>query len=127
MKLLGDFCTLKQTFDEGTTFESVLSLHPDHPIYRAHFPGNPITPGVCIIQLCKELVEQHEKTSLVLTKITHVKFLSVINPKDCDTIQVKITIISHDETGYKLSAIVYRETTVFTKLSFFVKKAATSL
>ena len=33
---------------EGETVR--IQLHPEHVIYQAHFPGSPITPGVCIIQ-----------------------------------------------------------------------------
>ena len=32
-----------------------LQLHPEHEIYQAHFPGNPITPGVCQVQIVAEL------------------------------------------------------------------------
>ena len=40
--------------------EVKIRLNPDHEIYRAHFPGNPITPGVCIVQIISEVLgEQH--------------------------------------------------------------------
>ena len=29
-------------------------LNPDHLIYKAHFPGQPVTPGVCILQMIQE-------------------------------------------------------------------------
>ena len=50
MKLLNDFCTIAG----GDTDKIWLRLNPDHPIYHAHFPGNPITPGVCIVQIVGE-------------------------------------------------------------------------
>ena len=33
-----------------------IELDPEHFIYKAHFPGEPITPGVCIMQIAKELL-----------------------------------------------------------------------
>ena len=44
--------------EEGTAVYDVL-LDGEHGIYAAHFPGNPITPGVCkFLQLEKKLLEQ---------------------------------------------------------------------
>ena len=40
----------------GCTY--VLAPDAGHAIYAAHFPGNPVTPGVCIIQTVKELAER---------------------------------------------------------------------
>lgn len=41
--------------ESGTQF--VLRFHPEHPIYAAHFPGQPLTPGVCFVQIAFELLE----------------------------------------------------------------------
>jgi 3-hydroxyacyl-[acyl-carrier-protein] dehydratase len=57
-----------------------LRLHPDSFIYQAHFPGEPVTPGVCIVQMAKELLEDHLQQPLHLTTVKNVKFLSVITP-----------------------------------------------
>lgn len=47
-----------------------LRLNPEHFIYQAHFPGEPVTPGVCILQIGKELLAELLQESL---EITHVK------------------------------------------------------
>jgi 3-hydroxyacyl-[acyl-carrier-protein] dehydratase len=122
MKLLDDFYTIKQTPGEGTDFEYVLSLNKDHFIFRAHFPGNPITPGVCIIQLCKELMEHRTGETLFLQKIHNVKFLSVIDPTVAGTIRVAFSKISTVNEGYKFSVLVYSDTMQFTKLSLYLQR-----
>ncbi|MDR0863631.1 MAG: beta-hydroxyacyl-ACP dehydratase [Candidatus Symbiothrix sp.] len=120
MKLLDDFYTIKQERGEGTEFEYVLSLNKEHFIYKSHFPGNPITPGVCLIQICKELMERQTGETLFLQKIHNVKFLSVIDPRVVDTIQVSFSKISAVEDGYKLSVLIHRDTTQFAKLSLYL-------
>ena len=122
MKLLDDFCTITQANGEKTEFEYTLSLNKAHFIYKAHFPDNPITPGVCIIQICKELMEQHTGDTLFLHTIHNVKFLSVIDPRVVDTIQVSFSKISVGEDGYKVSVLVHWETVQFAKLSLFLKR-----
>ena len=59
-----------------------LELVPDCVIYQAHFPEQPITPGVCIIQIASELLNELLQTEYKLTTVSNAKFLAVINPLD---------------------------------------------
>ena len=43
--------------DTENGFVAEIETNPSHIIYKAHFPGNPITPGVCIIKTARELLE----------------------------------------------------------------------
>ena len=65
-------------FPERVTYS--LSLNQECPIYKAHFPGEPITPGVCVIQIAKELLEEHLQRQLAIKAVKNVKFLAVISP-----------------------------------------------
>jgi 3-hydroxyacyl-[acyl-carrier-protein] dehydratase len=121
MKLIRDFYQIEQESGGETEFEYSLSLNKDHFIYNAHFPGTPVTPGVCIIQLCKELMEHRMGKLLFLKKIGNVKFLSVINPLVVARIQVAFSKIIPVENGYKFSASVYRDAAVFAKLSLYLQ------
>ena len=122
MILLGDFYKIKQQLEIDSGFEYVISLNEEHAIYKAHFPGNPITPGVCIIQICKELMEQRTGESLFLQKAQNVKFLSIIDPTVANTIKCCFSKISSDTEGYKCSILIYWETTQFTKLSLYLQR-----
>lgn len=63
-----------------------LRLNADHYIYRAHFPGQPITPGVCIVQIVKELMEDHTGKPLSIRTVKNVKFLMVLSPVEIPTV-----------------------------------------
>ena len=54
-----------QQSQEGTVSYDI-RLHSDHFIYQAHFPGEPITPGVCVVQIAKELLEEHLQRPLAI-------------------------------------------------------------
>jgi 3-hydroxyacyl-[acyl-carrier-protein] dehydratase len=120
MKLLDNFYKIEQKTENASGLEYRIALQKEHFIYQAHFPGNPITPGVCIIQFCKELMEVHTGETFSLRKIHNVKFLSVIDPRICESVQVAFPKITKEEDGYKCSALVYSETTQFAKLSFTI-------
>lgn len=117
MKLLDQIFLLDETADTENGFVAVLQTNPEHAIYAAHFPGNPITPGVCIIQIANELLEKHFEKRLYLKTIKNVKFLSVIIPEEGKKIKYAFSGIAETEMGYKTQVVVSDETMVYAKMS----------
>ncbi|MDR0815027.1 MAG: 3-hydroxylacyl-ACP dehydratase [Bacteroidales bacterium] len=116
MKLQDDFFKITdvQTGDNSANYR--LKLNADHPVYAAHFPGNPITPGVCIIQMVKELAESYCQQKFFLKKVANVKFMNVINPLEYEKINVELTLAN--EAGQrKIAATVSEGEVTFSKLS----------
>lgn len=100
-----------------------IRLMPDCRIYKAHFPGKPITPGVCIIQIASELLDILMPGTRSLSTVANAKFLSIINPLETEEITFTFKKISEEDNGtLKVSAIVSDKDTVFTKLSLRYKK-----
>ena len=123
MKLKDDFFKIKDIRQAATGLDYTLALNPEHPIYRAHFPGNPITPGVCIIQIVKELLEGQLKCELLLKKVNNAKFLNVINPLENRKVVFAVSISSTGDDAHKVSVVVSGENQQFAKLALvFVKK-----
>jgi 3-hydroxyacyl-[acyl-carrier-protein] dehydratase len=65
---------------DASNFNVQIELNSNHEIFKGHFPGNPITPGVCMMQIIKELVEDFTNEKLILSKVSNVKFMAKINP-----------------------------------------------
>lgn len=66
-----------------------IRLNPAHEIYKAHFPGQPITPGVCQIQLATELLAWLlNAVELILTDMKSVKYMAVIVPEETPELTV---------------------------------------
>jgi 3-hydroxymyristoyl/3-hydroxydecanoyl-(acyl carrier protein) dehydratase len=125
MKLMNDFFHIVRQYENETGFGYAIRLNKRHFIYRAHFPGNPVTPGACIIQLCRELMEHKLKRPLSIRKIINVKFLSVINPETCDTVEADFSITPTPEDGCKAAILIRRGDTPFAKASLLFRRAAT--
>lgn len=95
--------TAKETDGEtSATFE--LRLDPECFIYKAHFPGQPITPGVCIVQTAKELLEEMTGKALDIVFAKNVKFLSVVTPTDYPTLVYNINKVAWSEDGQEVKA-----------------------
>ena len=99
--------------DKGGVVDYTIQLIPSCFIYQAHFPGEPITPGVCIVQIGKELVEEllAEQTSksqtLEIIKVKNVKFLSVISPNETKQLVYQVKKMDLSEDGTKVEAQVW--------------------
>jgi len=68
--------------------EAVVSLLPDSRIYKAHFPGFPITPGVCIVQICTEILSEVIGRKLEMVEAKDVRFLAPISPEQTETLSI---------------------------------------
>ena len=117
MKLKDDFFKVKAFCKTETGMDFSVTFNPEHAIFKAHFPDNPITPGVCIIQIIKELTEVILERELLLKKAKNIKFLNVINPLENKEVTFSISISSENGIVHKISALVYSENNNFAKLS----------
>ena len=71
-----------------------VELNPQHEIYTGHFPHRPITPGVCSLQMIRELLETHFQQKLQLRKADNIKFSGMIDPQQMKEVSFIITILS---------------------------------
>lgn len=68
-----------------------------HPVYEGHFPGQPVVPGACMLQMVKEVTGIILDKKVRLTKADQLKFLQVINPKEHSSLQMDLSFnISED-------------------------------
>lgn len=105
-----------QQAPESVTY-SIL-LNKDCIIYQAHFPGMPITPGVCIVQIAEELLSDYLQKPLQLTSIRNAKFLSILKPTD-HVVLVHLKGIKQAKGTVSAQAVIDDgEDTVYAKISF---------
>ena len=81
-----------------------LRLNPDSFIYQAHFPGEPITPGVCLMQMGKELLEDALQLQLDIKTVKNAKFLSVVSPKETTELTCTLGKIESHASGSEVKA-----------------------
>ena len=97
-------------------------LHPEWPIYKAHFPGHPITPGVCIVQMVQELLQELVHRDLCLIEAKNVKYVAIVSPEEITELTVTFSKIEEQPEGrLKVQAQVASGETLCTKLSVTFK------
>ena len=113
----------------NSIFNYTVELNPSCVIYQAHFPGEPITPGVCIVQIGKEVIEDLllEQSSasrrLEIIKAKNIKFLSVISHNETPilTYQVRKLVFSDDKMTIETQIVVNSDDKSMAKISLVLK------
>lgn len=83
--------TSQQVADSGELLYDI-KLNADHDVFKGHFPGQPVVPGVFTTQLIHELVENHTGKKLRFIKARKIKFLMMIDPTVGTEVRVKLTV-----------------------------------
>ncbi len=128
MRLQNNLYIITNRTVEGLSAQYTLQLQPSSFIYQAHFPGEPITPGVCIVQMGKELIDDLLQANALphhteIVKVKNVKFLSVLSPTSTTmvTYQIKKMEVSEDNKEVKAQVIVTAEEEAKAKLSLLLR------
>jgi len=98
-------------------------LNPDSAIYRGHFPGNPITPGVCQVGVIGELAGRICGFGLVLREVKTLKFIDILRPS-AGNVEVKFDRLEEDGGVVVTKGAVVSDGQVFTKFSLLFSKEA---
>jgi len=103
-------------------FNIRILVNANHEVFKGHFPGNPIMPGVCMIQIIKELTESITKSTLMIQTLTNVKFMALINPETNPELRLELDITTTEDDLVKVKNTTYFNDTVALKLSNVYKK-----
>jgi 3-hydroxyacyl-[acyl-carrier-protein] dehydratase len=122
MILLNDFYTILQRTPAPGVVKATIAINKKHRILEGHFPGLPVVPGVCMLQIVRELMEVTSGKDLKLTEADNMKFLSVINPEQ--NTDVDVTINYTEEAGkFNINATLFAGTVTFFKLKATLQTA----
>ena len=108
---------------ESHSFVTTVEIQKEHPIFEGHFPNFPVTPGVAMLQIIKELTEIHCQHSLFLESASQVKFLSLVDPNINSTLKFNITLQKEEQHLKVKNTTSFEDGTPVLKCSItFVKR-----
>lgn len=103
-------------------YNITILINEKHEVFKGHFPGNPIMPGVCMIQIIKELTESITKSSLMIQSLANVKFMALINPEVTPELRLELDVTITEDDLVKVKNTTYFNDTTALKLSTVYKK-----
>ena len=95
---------------------AAITINANHQIFEGHFPGQPVLPGVCQLQIVKELLEKAVEQKLFLSEAANCKFLQMVDPTQ--TNQLIITLdYKQENSSINCNAVIKSSDAVFLKMS----------
>lgn len=121
--LLKDFYKINSlTHTEGQRYVAEITINKDHEVFKGHFPGNPVTPGVCMMQIIKELTQQVVSAPLLMKSASNIKFMALINPEINSHLKLELDIAEADDATVKVKNTTFFDDTVALKLTCIYSK-----
>lgn len=90
-----------QPAGDGAVFR--VALLPDSEVYRGHFPGRPVCPGVCHIELVRQCAERLAGQRLRIRTVALCRFPAMASPASCPQAEVCVRISPSTE-GFAVNA-----------------------
>lgn len=89
--LLNDFFIIDDWQPGNGLARAILRINWGHPIFEGHFPGRPVVPGACLLQIVKELVSMATDSEVTLIRADQIKFIAMIGPDLDETVWMNLT------------------------------------
>ena len=119
MKLLNDFYSIVDETSSDGTYNCKVKMNPQHGLYKVHFPGNPVTPGVCLVQMATEILERKYDKKFQLSEAVNIKFRKTVVPEDEPTYVFNKVVFEDDLL--KTSVTIEDNENQFVKMSLIYK------
>lgn len=90
-----------------------VALLPGCDVYRGHFPGKPVAPGVCNIGMVKECLKSALRMRVSLSFIRKCRFLAVLSPEDRPELDIDLQFYPAGEGELRVVSVISDPDTVY--------------
>lgn len=122
---VAQFFTLESGEKNGNSPTYRCRLHPEAPVFKAHFPGFPVLPGVLTLKMVVDAINASQFFStqtLTVQSIGNAKYLAVVNPQETQEVEISVALKAEknaDEPAvFQFKATVQNGETRFATFSF---------
>lgn len=122
---VAQFFTLEAGEKNGNSATYRCRLHPEAPVFKAHFPGFPVLPGVLTLKMVVDAINTSQFFStqtLTVQSIGNAKYLAVVNPQETQEVEISVALKAEknaDEPAvFQFKATVQNGETRFATFSF---------
>lgn len=122
---VAQFFTLESGEKNGNSATYRCHLHPEAPVFKAHFPGFPVLPGVLTLKMVVDAINASQFFStqmLTVQSIGNAKYLAVVNPQETQEVEISVALKAEknaDEPAvFQFKATVQNGETRFATFSF---------
>lgn len=99
-----DLFSINKISHEDATISVMLGINADSEILKGHFPGHPVVPGACMLQIVKEILENALNYPIRLKKADQLKFMIMIDPTNTSIVVLDITYKNAEDDAIVVTA-----------------------
>ena len=101
---------------ENSSISYLIEFDFSHPVFKGHFPGKPVLPGVMLCDIIRYQISDVLGKEVQLKTAKNIKFSRMIIPSENNNYNVKISIINNEEQ-YEVKAIISQNDNIYFKLN----------
>ncbi|HEY4155094.1 MAG TPA: 3-hydroxyacyl-ACP dehydratase, partial [Puia sp.] len=88
--LRNDLYTIDTAAENNSVLLVSVRLNANHSVFKGHFPDHPVLPGVCMLEMVREILEISLHEKLRISKGPLIKFLSMIVPDKSPVVSIEV-------------------------------------
>ncbi|MBP5241827.1 MAG: hypothetical protein J6Z26_08005 [Bacteroidales bacterium] len=99
-----------------------VEFNVDHEIFKAHFPGNPIVPGVCSLEIIRQMATALLGGVIRIPSVKNMKFINVMTPAKGKLFTFDIQLVAQSDSQYSAKATISDADAIVVKASLLCEK-----
>ena len=112
---LNDFFTYILTESEKERLRARITIDGKHRLFEGHFPGNPVTPGVVLLEIMRQVLCEAAAKDLMLSGARDIKFTNPVIPEQHTEFDLEMNI-EEAEGEILVNAVFSEDDIIFTKI-----------
>lgn len=113
--LLNNFFFIDELKQEEQKIIAAIHINADHAILKGHFPQQAVVPGVCVLEMMKEVLQIALSKKMKMTESVMIKLLTIFSPPTNTKAQFELDYKIGIENQFHVQAVLRDESTVFFK------------
>jgi 3-hydroxyacyl-[acyl-carrier-protein] dehydratase len=99
---------------------------PSHYVFAGHFPGQPVVPGVFLVEIVRSAVSEVAGKEVKVIEASNLKFMQMVDPERNPVLLLECSIVMEEGGIFKVDSTFSAGDLLFAKMKG-LKLAACSL
>ena len=110
---MGKIYTVLSQNIENQIITTKITINANHPIFKGHFPEQPVLPGVCQLDIITEILSEYLQKDITISQSRNIKYPGMIIPGKIDELTVEI--VQNNDDGTEITSRIFSDDSVFLK------------